>query len=114
MTEFVYENEKELNLLASRILTEGKCENAYDEQWLDVYKYILAYIAITKEEIGYGIIEKIRRQILEYNIKKENLIFFEKLECQPIDFLFFDNYMRKSERKQGFFSTWYTYFEKVS
>lgn len=69
---------------------------------------------ITKEEIGCGIIEKIRRQILEYNTKIETLVFLEKMECHPIDFLFFENYMRKAERNRGFISTWYTWFEKTA
>ncbi len=114
MTEFVYENGEKLNLLSSRILEEGKCAKAYDEQWLNVYKYVLAYMVITRDEIGSGIIEKIRRQILEYNTKTETLVFLEKMECQPMDFLFFENYMKKAERNHEFLGTWYTWFKKAT
>lgn len=114
MTNFVYENEAQIRKLSRLLCVDGVVKRAHDKESQKVCKFLLSYWILADGCITRKIYDKIREEILLADSSKKNIIFFEKVKEKNLDFIYFQNYMKKMEKDAKFLDTWYTWFSKAA
>lgn len=114
MTDFIYENQEQVTKLSTMLCKEGDIQVESGPWNISVYKYLISYWISGGEKITPQMLEKLKSELAFdlYNFKTR--IFFEKVQSQNRDYLYFIDYMNEIEKDPGFFSTWQTWFAKIA